>query len=58
MVKHTEIMNLRELEIGRIIEHLSEQTDGFEKPKMVLIGGYALRAFTSLSRYTSLKNNL
>ena len=51
-------MNLRELEIGRIIEHLSEQTDGFEKPKMVLIGGYALRAFTSLSRYTSLKNNL
>lgn len=52
MVKHAEIMNLRELEIGRIIEHLSEQTDGFEKPKMVLIGGYALRAFTSLSRYT------
>ena len=58
MVKHAELMNLREEEISKIIEHLSKQTDGFEKPKMVLIGGYALRAFTSLFRYTSLKNNL
>jgi hypothetical protein len=45
-------MNLREEEISRIIEQLSKQTDGFENPKMVMIGGYALRAFTSLSRYT------
>jgi hypothetical protein len=45
-------MNLREEEISRIIEQLSKRTDGFEKPKIVLIGGYALRAFTSLSRYT------
>ena len=52
MVKHSEIMNLREEEISRIIEQLSQQTDGFEDPKIVLIGGYALRAFTSLSRYT------
>ena len=52
MVKHSEIMNLREEEINRIIEQLSKQTDGFENPKIVLIGGYALRAFTSLSRYT------
>lgn len=52
MVKHSEIMNLREEEIGRIVEQLSKQTDGFENPKIVLIGGYALRAFTSLSRYT------
>ena len=52
MVKHFEIMNLREEEIGRIIEQLSKQTDGFENPKIVMIGGYALRAFTSLSRYT------
>ena len=52
MVKHSEIMNLREEEIGRIIEQLSKQTNGFENPKMVLIGGYALRAFSSLSRYT------
>lgn len=52
MVKHFEIMNLREEEISRIIEQLSKQTHGFENPKMVMIGGYALRAFTSLSRYT------
>jgi len=45
-------MNLREEEISRIIEQLSKQTDGFENPKIVLVGDYALRAFTSLSRYT------
>lgn len=52
MVKHSEIMNLREEEISKIIERLSKRTDGFENPRIVLIGGYALRAFTSLSRYT------
>ena len=52
MVKHFEVMNLREEEISRIIEQLSKQTDGFENPKIVMIGGYALRAFTPLSRYT------
>ena len=52
MVKHTEIMNMREEEIGKIIHHFSRQTDGFENPKIVTIGGYALRAFTALSRYT------
>ena len=52
MAKQFEIMNLREEEIGRIIEQLSKQTEGFENPKIVMIGGYALRAFTSLSRYT------
>jgi hypothetical protein len=45
-------MNLREVEIGRIVRCLSDQTGGFEDPKLVLIGGYALRAFTSFSRYT------
>jgi len=52
LVKHSEIMNLREEEISKIVEQLSKLTDGFENPKIVLIGGYALRAFTSLSRYT------
>lgn len=52
MVKRFEIMNLREEEISRIIKQLSKQTNGFDDPKMVLIGGYALRAFTSFSRYT------
>jgi len=52
LVKHVELMNLREQEISKIIELLSKQTSGFDEPKMILIGGYALRAFTSLSRYT------
>jgi hypothetical protein len=52
LVKHSEIMKLREEEISRLIEYLSRQTDGFENPKIVMIGGYALRAFTSLSRNT------
>jgi hypothetical protein len=52
LVKHTQLMNQREQEISKIIEQLSKQSDGFEKPKMILIGGYALRAFTSFSRYT------
>jgi len=52
LVKHLEIMNLREEAISRIVEQLSKQTNGFENPKTVLIGGYALRAFTLLSRYT------
>ena len=52
MVKYAELMNLREEEISKVIEQLSKQTDGFDKPKMILIGGYALRAFTSFSRYT------
>jgi hypothetical protein len=45
-------MNLREVEIAKIVRFLSDQTDNFENPKIVLIGGYALRAFTSFSRYT------
>jgi len=52
LVKYIELMNLREEEISKIIEQLSKQTDGFDRPKMILIGGYALRAFTSFSRYT------
>jgi len=52
LVKHSELMNQREEEIGRLIEYFSKKTEGFENPKIVMIGGYALRAFTSLSRYT------
>ena len=52
MVKHLDLMKLREEEIGKILEYLSEHTDGFENPKIVMIGGYALRAFTAFSRYT------
>ena len=52
MVKYAELMNLRETEIANLVKLISDQTDGFENPKMVLIGGYALRAFTTFSWYT------
>jgi hypothetical protein len=52
LVKHSEIMNFREEEIGNLIKYFSKQTDGFENPKIVTVGGYALRAFTKFSRYT------
>jgi hypothetical protein len=35
-----------------LIDHFSKQTNGFENPRIVTIGGYALRAFTTFSRYT------
>ena len=52
MVKPADIMKLREEEIEKILAYISSQTGGFENPKIVLIGGYALRAFTAFSRYT------
>ena len=52
MVKRADVMNVREEEIEKLIDHFSKQTNGFENPKIVMIGGYALRAFTTFSRYT------
>jgi len=50
--KAIEMMKAREEEISNLIEFLSNQTEGFEKPKLILIGGYALRAFVPYSRST------
>ena len=52
MVKQIEMMRLREEEIRKLLEFLSKKSMGFTKPKLVLIGGYALRAFIPFSRYT------
>ncbi|MEM3382808.1 MAG: hypothetical protein QW698_02015 [Nitrososphaerales archaeon] len=52
MPRAIEIMKAREEEISNIIESLSEKTEGFEKPKLILIGGYAVRAFVPYSRST------
>jgi hypothetical protein len=52
LVKQIEIMKKREQEIGKLLELLSRKSSGFTKPKLVLIGGYALRAFVPFSRYT------
>jgi len=52
LVKQIEIMKKREEEIGRLLEFLSKKSAGFKRPKLVLVGGYALRAFVPFSRYT------
>jgi len=52
LVKRIEIMKRREEEIGKLLELLSKKSSGFTKPKLVLIGGYALRALVPFSRYT------
>jgi len=50
--KYVDIMQAREEEIARLIDFLSEKSKGFEKPKLILTGGYALRAFIPFTRST------
>lgn len=47
-----DIMKEREQEIGKIVEYISSKTGEFTQPKLVLIGGYALRRYLSFSRYS------
>jgi len=44
-----ELMRKREEEILKILTYLSGKTKFFTKPKLILIGGYALRAFIKFS---------
>ena len=50
--KYVEIVRRREEEIAKLIEFLSLKSNGFENPKLILIGGYGLRAFISFIRST------
>lgn len=52
MPKYIDMMRQRENEISSIVELLSGKSKGFTKPKLVLIGGYALRACIPFSRFT------
>ncbi len=45
-------MDKREEEIAEMINYLSQKSKGFTRPKLVVIGGYALRAFVPFSRYS------
>jgi len=47
-----EMMKKREEELLKAILYLSERTESFTNPKLILIGGYALRAFIRFSRFT------
>lgn len=52
MPKAIELMKKREEEQLKLIRKISENTNSFSNPKLILIGGYALRAFIPLARYT------
>ena len=52
MHRAIDMMRRREEEILEALKHLSEKTNGFSKPRLLLIGGYALRAFIPLTRFT------
>lgn len=52
MARYIEMVKSKEEEIAKLIELLSKKSSGFNNPKLILIGGYALRAFTTLSRTT------
>jgi len=47
-----EMMRKREEELLKIIRILSERTERFTSPRLILVGGYALRAFIPFSRFT------
>lgn len=52
MPRAIEMMRRREEDVLKMVLHLSENTDGFTHPELMMIGGYALRAFISFSRFT------
>ena len=52
MPKAIDLMKRREDEILGSLLFLSEKTKGFTDPELIMIGGYALRAFTPFSRFT------
>lgn len=52
MVNQRGMMQLREEAVAEILQKLSSLSKNFSEPKLILIGGYALRAFINLSRYT------
>jgi len=52
LVSALEIMKTRERKMAVLMDIISSLSNGFTEPKLVLIGGYALRAYVPFSRYT------
>lgn len=52
MVSQIDAMKIKEQEMVRLIDVVRSKSNNFTKPKLILIGGYALRAFIPFSRYT------
>jgi hypothetical protein len=46
------MMRMREEKIFSYLESISQKTEGFSNPKLIVIGGYALRAYIPFSRFT------
>ena len=52
MPKALRLMELREREVLKALEWLKQRTGGFTDPRLVMVGGYALRAYVRFARYT------
>jgi hypothetical protein len=52
LARYIDLFKRREEEIRKIIELLFKKSKGFEDPKLILIGGYGLRAYVPFSRST------
>lgn len=52
LARYVEMVRAREEEIAKLIEFLSKKSNGFESPKVILTGGYGLRAFIPFQRST------
>ena len=52
MPKYVELMRKREEETGCLLEVIGEHTDQFRNPRVLTVGGYALRAYVPFTRYT------
>ena len=52
MRRAIELMKRCEEEILNALTTISKRTNEFMNPELMVIGGYALRAYISLSRYT------
>ncbi|MEM3546291.1 MAG: hypothetical protein QW547_04145 [Candidatus Bathyarchaeia archaeon] len=52
LARYVEMVRAREEEIAKLMEFLSKKSNNFENPRIILIGGYGLRAFIPFSRST------
>ncbi|MDA2934721.1 nucleotidyl transferase AbiEii/AbiGii toxin family protein [Acidobacteria bacterium AH-259-D05] len=52
MARQLELMKLREQKISELVEYVQQKSRNFKKPPIIMIGGYALRAFIPFSRYS------
>ena len=52
MSRQLELMALRERRFGELVERISQKSRKFRSPRIIVIGGYALRAYVPFTRYS------